>query len=214
MRTITKQTQPQLLIGFRQSLGSTYSDLPADIKQQLRESLVKEQRGLCCYCMGRISSTNSKMNIEHWHSQAQYPDEQLSYNNMLASCKGNAGQPPNSQHCDCRKGKNEISRNPSNPNDRVEDIVQYNSNGTISSTDTQFNEDINNILNLNCFKLRAHRKAVLDGFIQTLHRQRKLRRPAIEQHLRNWLSEDSSGNLIPYCQVVVFWLRKRLAREL
>ena len=46
--------------------GATYSDAGIP-KDQLKESLLKEQGYLCAYCMSRISEDTMK--VEHWHPQ-------------------------------------------------------------------------------------------------------------------------------------------------
>lgn len=59
----------------------------------MMESLVREQHGICAYCMRRIE-TGSKSSIEHVIPQSdadgvKHPVESLDYNNMLAVCKFN-----------------------------------------------------------------------------------------------------------------------------
>jgi hypothetical protein len=36
---------------------------------------------------------------------------------------------------------------------------------------------------------------------------------ALEKYLRKWNGESHAGDLQPYCQVVVYWLRRRLRRR-
>ena len=74
------------MTAYRQSPHSDYANYRD--KDELRRALVTEQRGLCCYCMGRIRAERTSMKIEHWRSQARYPDQQLNYRNLLASCHG------------------------------------------------------------------------------------------------------------------------------
>jgi hypothetical protein len=38
-------------------------------------------------------------------------------------------------------------------------------------------------------------------------------RDQLERRLREWNGDDGVDDLKPYCQVVVHWLRKRLARD-
>ena len=60
MRSIAKGSEPESLRSFRAG-GGRYGDFPEAPKQKLRESLVAEQRGLCCYCMSSISASSSAM---------------------------------------------------------------------------------------------------------------------------------------------------------
>jgi len=72
---------------------------------------VREQRGLCCYCMKMIRAAHGAMKIEHWHSQTGHRDEQLRYTNLLGACMEvkNAFCWPALRHT---KGDLELSRNP------------------------------------------------------------------------------------------------------
>lgn len=147
------------------------------------------------------------MKIEHWHSQSpsKYPEEQLDYTNLLGACKGNEGQPRAKQHCDSRKADQHLSRNPANPAHAVEDFIRFEFDGSIASTGPIFDTEPNAVLNLNLAFLKNNRKVTLDAFKVLLGKDGRL-----ERHLQKWNGELDSGALQPYCQVVVYWLRKRL----
>ena len=68
------------------------------------------------------------------------------------------------------------------------------------------------MLNLNAPFLKNNRKAALEAFHQALRKRGELRRGTLEQWLRDWKGDSDNGELRPFCQVVVYWLRKRLAR--
>jgi uncharacterized protein (TIGR02646 family) len=209
MRTIRKGLEPASLTQHRKSAHADYGNY-AD-KQTLRVFLVNDQRGLCCYCLSRIRADGQTMKIAHWHSQTRHPTEQLSYSNLLAACKGNEGQPAKSQHCDTRQGDRDLSRNPANLMHQVEALIRYEGDGRIASSNQGFDTELNEVLNLNEAFLRNRRKATLDAFIGALDRQGR------QQHmLRRWLEvwngDSTAGELQPFCLVVVYWLRKRLAR--
>jgi uncharacterized protein (TIGR02646 family) len=158
------------------------------------------------------STRKQKKKIEHWHSQKNYPGEQLDYLNLLGACMGNEGSPGKEQHCDSRKGEKDISRNPANQNHQIENFVRYEGDGQITSQDPVFDSELNNILNLNMSFLKNARKAILDGFKSTLDKRGPLQRSTIEKWVQEWNGESHTGELYPYCQVIVYWLRKRLAR--
>lgn len=211
MRNITKGEEPSSLTQHRCMSHSDYDNY-AD-KDTLRERLVQEQRGLCCYCLSRIRPCIEVTKIAHWHSQASHPLEQLDYGNLLAACKGGEGSPFDQQHCDTHQKNDDISRNPANPAHVVESFVRFEGNGRIRSDDPIFDHELNDILNLNIRYLVNNRKAVLDGFTQALRKQDgRLPRSTIQQWLRDWNGELGGDELKPYCQVVVYWLRKRLSR--
>ena len=91
MRAIAKGPEPASLTAHRQTPHCNYDNYPD--KGALRNALVTEQRGICCYCMGRIRNGPATMKIEHWRSQSGHPAEQLTYRNLLGACLGGHGQP-------------------------------------------------------------------------------------------------------------------------
>lgn len=210
MRTIIKGSEPASLATHRCTPHADYENYLD--KEALREHLVREQRGLCCYCLSRIRPDGEAMKIEHWHSQDDFPREQLDYTNLLGACRGGEGQPGELQHCDTKKGNRLLSRNPANPAHRVENLVRYEPGGRVVSDDSDFHSELEDALNLNTAFLRNNRKATLDGFQQALSRRGELQRITLERWLRDWNGESHADELRPFCQVVVYWLRKRLAR--
>jgi uncharacterized protein (TIGR02646 family) len=209
MRTIIKGREPNSLTHHRATDYASYDNYSG--KERLRVSLISEQRGLCCYCLSRISVARG-VKIEHWHSQRNYPDEQINYSNLLAACMGNEGQRRVIQHCDTYKGDRELWRNPADPTHHVEDLIRFEGDGTIVSDNPIFNAQINQVLNLNVPFLRNSRKASLDALKATLVKRGTLPRATLERWLRDWNGESHTDELQPFCQVIVYWLRKRLAR--
>ena len=210
MRAIVKGAEPASLTEHR-ALPNTDYDSYRD-KDDLRAHLVAEQRGLCCYCLSRIAPERGRMKIEHWHCRENYRAEELDYSNLLGACMGNEGQPAGDQYCDTRKGDRDLSRNPANPAHRVEDLIRFKGDGRISSDDPVLNEELNGILNLNHPFLVNNRKEILTAFKDALPKLGRLSRARIERLLGEWNGETTTGDLRPFCQVVVYWLRKRLAR--
>jgi uncharacterized protein (TIGR02646 family) len=210
MRTINKRNEPASLTLHRLIARADYDNY-AD-KDTLRQSLAVEQRGLCCYCLSRIRPAAGNMKIAHWHSRNLHPNEQLVYMNLLGACMGNEGQSPQRQHCDTRQGNRDISRNPANPTHQVERFVHFEADGRITSDDPHFKAELNDVLNLNVAILKNNRKATLEAFKITLIKRGDLPRATLERWLRDWNGESHANELPPFSQVVVYWLRKRLAR--
>lgn len=210
MRNIVKRTEPKSLETHRCSFQADYNNY--EDKQGLRESLVAEQRGICCYCLSRVVADLNAMKIEHWQSQTRVPDRQLDYSNLLGACLGGEGKPSKLQHCDTRKGNVDLSKNPADPAHDVERVIRYGSDGVIRSTDPVFDRELNDVLNLNTPLLRNNRKEALTGFIKARPKSGTWN----ESLLRKWLEQSSgqsgAGDLLPFCQIVVYWLRKRLNR--
>lgn len=210
MRTISKDTEPASLTTHRCTSHADYGNYQD--KDTLRQHLVREQRGLCCYCLSRIRPTADAIKIEHWHSQEGFPGEQLDYSNLLGACLGGTGQPSDLQHCDTRKGNTPLSKNPANPLHHLETFIRYEGTGRVVADDSAFNDELDNVLNLNIAFLKNNRKAALDGFHLALNKRGELQRITLERWLREWNGESHTDDLHPYCQVLVYWLRKRLAR--
>lgn len=213
MRAITKGREPDSLVECRSARPklkyTDYRDLDT-----LRQCLVREQRGLCCYCMCRIRPTKDDMKVEHWHSQDSYPLETLDYRNLLGACTGNEGKRPADQHCDTSKGNQNLSRNPASPAHHVENFIQYGrTDGALSSQDPQFDRELNEVLHLNIEALRNRRLAAIDILIQSLPKRQAWPEAVIRKELQEWNGESHKGELEPYCQVVVHWVRKWLKRH-
>ena len=210
MRAITKSNEPASLARHRCQQHADFDNYTD--KDALRQSLVAEQRGLCCYCLSRIRPAAGEMKLEHWHCQDNHPAEQLDYANLLGACLGNEGQSPKHQHCDTLKANHNLSRNPANPAHQVEQFIHFEGDGSITSHDLAFNTELNEVLNLNAKFLKNNRKAVLDAFKDTLVKRGNLPRLTLERWLNERNGETHAGELDPFCQVLVYWLRKRLAR--
>jgi len=115
-------------------------------------------------------------------------------------------------HCDSFKGMNSLSCNPVNQDVKIEDLIWYLNDGTIGSPNKILDQKLNEVLNLNVKFLKINRKAALDGFKIILEKKYKgtLKRSIIEKWVDNWTGVSHQDNLRPYCQVIVYWLQKKL----
>ncbi|HTA88462.1 MAG TPA: retron system putative HNH endonuclease, partial [Polyangiaceae bacterium] len=183
-------------------------------KDELREALLREQRALCCYCMSEISAAAGSMKIEHWQCQSRYPDRDLVYENILGACFGGDGQPEDRQHCDTRKGNQDLKWNPAIARHNVGKRVRFDLDGTIGSDDSEFNEQLDQVLGLNLPTLMNRRKGVLDGLLWwwRLYRRDHHRRPpkdAVERQRNRW-SRSDGGTLLAFAPVAVWWLERQM----
>lgn len=213
MRTIIKGVEPSSLIAHRKTPYCDYDNYTD--KDELRRTLVAEQHGLCCYCMGRIRSETTSMKIEHWQCQSRYPEKQLNYQNLLGVCMGGESMPEDQQHCDTKKGDLDFRWNPANRAHHIEMRLRYETNGSIRSDDNGLNVQLEAVLNLNLPLLKNNRKAVLEAIMGWWkYEKNRLHGPVPRELLerqRNRLI-DRVGDFQPYCQVTVWWLEQRLAR--
>jgi uncharacterized protein (TIGR02646 family) len=213
MRAITKGAEPPSMTAHRLTPHCDYDNY-AD-KAALRHALVTEQRGICCYCMGRIRNGPATMKIEHWRCQSRYPGEQLEYRNLLGACLGGDGQPPRLQHCDSRKGDRDLRWNPADPAHHIETRIRYEADGGIRSNDDAFNGQLEEVLNLNLPVLKNNRKGVLDAVLGWWRHEKARIGGAVPRATfdrERARRTDGAGHLEPFCQVAVWWLEQRLAR--
>ena len=206
MRTIQKGLEPATLTQHRQQLHADYDNYTD--KAGLRQALVAEQRALCCYCQSRIRATPEGMKIEHWQSQSRHPKRQLDFTNLLGACQGGHGH-SEQQHCDTRKGNSELCFSVCDLAHPIERHLRFLGDGSIKSDDPDIDGAINAVLNLNLQRLVSNRKAVLEAFQRRLQDGRRLD-PTRE--LQKW-DGTQPGELQEFAQVVVYWLKKKQARD-
>lgn len=211
MKNIAKGQEPPSLTAFRSTNPTDYNGY-RDM-DTLRALLVAEQRGLCCYCECRIHAVWNMMKVEHWHSHTNYPNERLVYRNLLGACLGGKGTPGRDQHCDTSKGELDLSRNPADPAHDVEVLLRYGNDGRITSTNAQFDQELNTVLKLNQPHLINNRRAVLNALKKTLRiRGGSLTRAQWQNILDDWNGSNHQNDLRPYCSVIAYWVRKHLAK--
>jgi uncharacterized protein (TIGR02646 family) len=210
---IRKQSSPQSLADYKREGNTDYEAFPH--KEVIRVSLVAEQKGICAYCMGRISV--DAMKIEHFKSQSyckdhNQPELAVDYANMLGCCKGNEGHPLQQQTCDSHKGDKELLYNPANPEDYAKLKIRYLDDGTIKSDDAAFDEQLNSILNLNVAFLKHNRRDVIDGAKNALNYKTGRRTKSQIQNMIVKISSLTDGMYTPYFYAAVGYLEKQLAR--
>lgn len=213
MRAISKSVEPKSLARHRTRAHSTYANLSASDAQDLREALVQEQGGLCCYCMGPIGAAPGGMKIEHWRCQSNpaHARFQLKYSNLLGACLGGQGKAPNQQHCDTRKGSKSLKWNPATPSHAIEARVRYEPDGSIRSNDRAFNSQLDDVLNLNLAVLKASRKGILAEIAAWWRREKDRRHgPVPKAVIAGKLAKVTDSG--PYCGVATWALRQRLAK--
>ncbi|WP_421913529.1 retron system putative HNH endonuclease [Mesorhizobium sp.] len=201
---ITKGAEPNSLTQHRAQAHSNYDNYAH--KDALRTALVGEQRGICCYCTGRIGAVSTEMKIEHWQCQANYPQQQLAYGNLLGACLGGEGKSPAEQHCDTRKANRDLNWNPATPAHVIESRLRYRADGTVESADGDFNTQLNDVLGLNLNYLKNSRKAVLDSVLNWW-RSTPNARQRVQQQIDHRMNAAEHQ---PFSPVAVWFLRQKL----
>ena len=149
---IEKSEEPVFLSEFKRKNPHKSYDAKefAPYRRELTKALVKEQRGICAYCCGKIQLKNAhNEHIEPRHPGTYESKRSLDYMNIVASCNtvGTCGNRKDNDYDE------ELFVSPLNP--KCEDTFTYYANGTIEGDDYTIN-----LLHLNAYELKEARRAV------------------------------------------------------
>lgn len=159
------------------ALRSQFDRLP---KNEIRQSLLEEQHGLCAYCMKRIVNEELHTTIEHWAPLSKDKNNALDYHAFFAVCKGGADMPGEARQrglcCDASKGDTEITIDPRD-REMMSHII-YKKDGSMefkprtpSGWDIEkINQAINNVL---CLNGRPNRRGGMDDTATCVVKGRK-----------------------------------------
>ncbi|VVB90831.1 Uncharacterised protein [uncultured archaeon] len=149
----------------------TYGGVQGETKKDLKNSLMKEQGYICCYCERRL--TNDDSHIEHFTPQSNPGVDGLDYTNMLCSCqdKLKQGEP---RHCGNLKDNwfdGELLVSPLDP--ECERRFIYTADGKIHPAIISDDAAITTIqrLGLNIPKLNALREKAIEPFLDEMDEQ-------------------------------------------
>jgi len=208
MLAIKKGAEPNCLTELRSKPNAAFNQLVGECKEQIRTRLAAEQRGVCCYCMGRLKTSPETMKVEHWSPRTGAKEKDLAWSNLLGACPGRLGWPEVDRHCDSSKSNQFIHINPTDPG--CERKINYNSDGSIKSDDVAIQADFDKVLNLNHDDLKTARKLALGAFL----------RDHSARHAGGWsrqVVERAHGKLSsetparPYLGIILHYLWKRLS---
>ncbi|MBN8852780.1 MAG: TIGR02646 family protein [Sphingobacteriales bacterium 50-39] len=198
MKFIIKQEEPQAWRDYKRTPGVEFQAIP-----ELKASLLQEQGYLCCYCMSQINS--ERMKVEHFKPR-RYADLIMNYANLFAACTGNFCS---DKHCDTRKEDEEIVINPTDARNNCEQIIGYFSNGKISYPPNYY-RDVVEILNLNNSVLISNRRAALLGAALAI-KKANYNRAFITRMIQGYSEKDENSKFKPYCNAILWLLRKKLS---
>ena len=213
MIKITKGAEPAEWVKEKQTPGITFETARKDA---LRQALLQEQGGLCGYCMRRISfaaGTKTDTRIEHLKPRTLSlaegkPEETLAYGNMILCCNGNIDGDRN-LHCDASKAESELHFQPFD--DAAIATISYSSkDGRIKSSNTDYDNDLDKVLNLNHPRLTANRLAVIKGLVKEMSRKKTWKKTDITHKLAYYSTRTAGGQLHEYCGVIIWFLNKKL----
>lgn len=208
MIKIEKGKEPQSWTTHRLTPGAVY-----EATDDLRDALLADQGYICAYCMRRIpvsdKGCDETTRIEHVKPQNLLSrEEAMDYGNMVICCPGAISSTAAKDcHCDRHKGNIPVKISPFSQEDI--DTISYKNDGSISSSDSDFDKDLNETLNLNNPLLKANRKTVRAQLAESFSR-RQMRKSDFEKLLTAFSSKDSEGRRKEYCGVAISYIKKKL----
>lgn len=199
-------------------------------KDNIREALLKEQHGLCGYCMRRIRN-NGSMTIEHFRPIRNKRDA-LNYRNWLGCCDGGRGRVDKNQGClccDAAKGNTEIIFCPWKKD--VVDKIRYSFDGriVIFPDNAILSREINEVLHLNgildkngkmkydtATQLVAGRRATYKNYRNKMEKidKKYKSRERVQSEIKRIIQEIENSDPYPeYAGVLLYFLKRRLRNE-
>lgn len=170
-------------------------------RETLRKSLIKEQGDICCYCMKRISLKNS--HIEHFRPKVFFPDIDLDYQNLFASCNGD-GKIFLDEHCGHKKEDWWSEAMISPTESEIETMFRYTLDGKIHSVSGKPNANIAQEMithmGLNSFHLQRNRREAIESteiFDEADYSEEDIR------DFIDYYSNKEDGVYVPYCMAIV-----------
>lgn len=215
MIEIKKGKEPPELIAYRKTEYATYDNMPKEVHDAVLKSLIQEQGNLCAYCMCRIPQEKKKPSatIEHWKPQSKTSNDMaLNYRNMLAVCSGNRGcGSEKDMTCDAKRGNTPLTVNPLKASTLLS--ISYQSDGTIFSSDSNINADLNTTLNLNCSSvgLVENRRVALQTMQKELSKKHSKGdiKLACSRMLEKYQTQTPKT---PYLGILIWWLQKHISK--
>lgn len=208
---IEKGKEPSSLIKYKKTCNACYDNYRD--KNDVKQSLLREQGYLCAYCMQRIDI--DRMKIEHWKPQVNLSRlEGLDYKNMLGVCRGHEdGTNGEDDICDAHKKDKPITVNPLDK-DSIAKIKYRSATGEIFSDDEVINHDLNVTLNLNNSKhhLKENRKlalAAVQDFLYERKNKGEWSARMLQKVKKNYECIDSDGKKKEYAGIIIWYLNKK-----
>ena len=221
MIVVQKGKEPNSLLAFRkQHPDADYEDMPTNVLKDVRSQMWEEQGHLCAYCMKKIEDPRD-VRVEH--CKPRHPQDEIKHDKkatlefkwMLGVCYGNSiekGVKPEDTTCDAHKGNAELTINPFD--ELSVRKIKYKADGSIYSDDADINEDVTEILNLNCeaVSLPETRKNVLNVLKNVIVEKCKGKShdAYIRELERIYDRLVYQRNLTPYCGIIISWLEEKL----
>lgn len=205
MKYIRKGSEPQSLRAWRDGqpvengrrINCGYDDMPSEVKQAVRASLLTEQGYLCCYTGRSVDETTS--HIEHLKPQAACEDgEDIDYANLLVAYPGGTLVVPYGAQAKADWYDPDLLVSPVHAG--CETRFKFSQFGYITPVSEQDQAAIETIrqLHLDHDELNESRKQVIQRTLIRLNRSKK----QLESISRSYCSLNSDKRFNSYCFVI------------
>ena len=207
MKKIIKTISPINFEKFKENFkiekgrDALFDDLIASEKRTLKEELIKEQYGLCCYCMKKIEWYNS--HIEHFVPRSVDSSKEMDYFNLIASCNGYNEEKENCGHKKSNWYDEYLTVSPLD--DLCEDIFKYTVDGRILSDDMRGKETIKKLELDNDLLKRARKSAIYMSGLFDDDFDDEIRNELIEEY-----NTPINGELSPFCKAITYCLEHNI----
>lgn len=150
---------------LKSTRGRHESNIINYTKKELKNSLIKEQGCLCCYCQKRVGNRNIDHDIEHLIPKSIDPKKYtFDYKNLCVSCKTGSQKNRPMSEVTCNEARQAVSLS-FLPTDRdIESKYRYTEDGQIIGVSAEVNNEID-ILNLNSINLIRNRRMIIEGIL-------------------------------------------------
>jgi uncharacterized protein (TIGR02646 family) len=178
-----------------------YADMPSEVKQVIKQRLLDEQGGLCCYTGLRVKETTS--HIEHLKPQSQCQNhEDVEYNNLLAAYPGpNAHQCPYGAHAKADWYDAELLVTPLRGD--CESRFRFDQSGHIKPANENDLAATRTIKQL-CLDHESLTDLRKQAIVEALIRKNKPHSPAkLRQIIQKCYERNANGKFRPFCFVIV-----------
>jgi len=195
MRFIVKRGEPESFIAWKalknEEWTPSFDDLANPQKRDVSDALIKEQRGICCYCERELGAKD--YHLEHLNPQAAHDEDDLDFNNLLCSClnKTAKGDP---LHCGKEKGDKVLPIHPFQTN--CQQQFTFTGDGKIKGVNEAANQTIK-ILALDLGKLNDLRENALEPFLDP-----DLTVPELDEFVKKYTEDKEKSN--PFLSAVEY----------
>jgi len=199
-------------------------------KQNLRDQLRNDQRGLCAFCeceitrQSAVEDRRAGIRIAHWLPIHKDPEGAVRWSNLFASCPGG----PYGDSCDAAQGDADLKiETPAERNHAI--FMEFGSDGSLTIPDQSILRDAAERLNLmprpeeegqpedgkreSPHRLTEARAAAITGTRKRLEKKFPERTASRDVLLKWWSDVNQGQTATPHPSAVMAWLKRQADRR-